>query len=372
MHLPSSPGNAPFGSRSQMLPVYEGSIRVGPLIGVPPLLLEFGLDPLAVLEAVGLGATLLDDPENMISYSAMGRLLKACAERTHCPHFGLLVGQRTGLDCLGLIGRLPLYVPDVGTALRGMILHLHLHDRGAVPVLSVERNAALLSYLVYQPGVAGTFQIYDAAIAIIYNILRTLCGPGWLPDEVLFAHRQPEDLGPYRNFFQAPLRFDQEQTALVFAPHWLHAASRGADPRQRQQFGEQIAQVEQLGQRDVVGKLRCALATLTMTRSASLEQAAELFSMHPRTLNRRLADKGCTFRGLAEELRYDLARQFLENSSLPISQIAAVLGYAETSAFTRAFRRWSGFSPTVWQEQMQTRSPLPKEYGTDAPPRPKS
>ncbi|EKO41212.1 MAG: DNA-binding domain-containing protein, AraC-type [Solidesulfovibrio magneticus str. Maddingley MBC34] len=359
MHLPSSPGDAPFGSRSQMQPVYEGSIRVGPLIGVPPLLLEFGLDPLAVLTAVGLEVTLLADPENMISYSAMGRLLKVCAEQTRCPHFGLLVGQRAGLDCLGLIGRLPRYVLDVGTALRGMILHLHLHDRGAVPALSVERSAAVLSYVVYQPGVAGTFQIYDAAIAIIYNIMRTLCGPGWLPKEVLFAHRQPQDPAPYRSFFQAPLRFDQEQTALVFAPHWLHATLRGADPLQRQQFGEQIKQLVQQGQRDVVGKLRCALAALTMTRSATLEQAAELFSMHPRTLNRRLAEKGCTFRGLAEEVRYDLARQFLENTGMPISQIAAVLGYAETSAFTRAFRRWSGFSPTVWQEQMKTMSPLP-------------
>lgn len=368
MRLPPPPENAPFDGRSQVQPVYEGSVRVGPLIGVPPLLLEFGLDPLKMLKTVGLGTTLLDDPENMISYSAMGRLVRACAERTRCPHFGLLIGQRAGLDCLGLIGQLSLYVPDVGTALRGMILHLHLHDRGAVPALSVERNAAVLSYLVYQPGVEGTFQIYDAAIAIIYNILRKLCGPGWLPNEVLFAHRQPEDLGPYRKFFQAPLHFDQEQTALVFAPHWLQAASIGADTQQQQQFGEQIAQLEQQAQRDVVGRLRCALATLIMTQSASLEQAAELFSMHPRTLNRRLAERGCTFRGLAEGVRYDLARQFLENTSMPISQIAAVLGYAETSAFTRAFRRWSGFSPTAWQEQMETKSSLPEKYGPDAPP----
>ena len=179
---------------------------------------------------------------------------------------------------------------------------------------------------------------------------------------------KPEDLTPYRSFFQAPLRFNQEQTALVFAPHWLQAASRGAEPGHRQQLGEQVVQLEQQGQRDVVGKLRCALAMLTMTRSASLEQAAELFSMHPRTLNRRLADKGYTFRGLAEEVRYDLARQFLENTGLSISRIAAVLGYAEASAFTRAFRRWSGFSPTVWQEQRAAKSPLPEKYGPDAPP----
>ena len=103
-----------------------------------------------------------------------------------------------------------------------------------------------------------------------------------------------------------------------------------------------------------------------MTRNATLEQAAELFSMHPRTLNRRLADKGCTFRGLAEEVRYDLARQFLENTGMPISQIAAALGYAETSAFTRAFRRWSGFSPTVWQEQIGKKPPLPENNETVA------
>ena len=80
MRLPCSPENTPFGNRSQMQPVYEGSIRVGPLVGVAPLLLEFGLDPLNMLKAVGLGPALLADPENMSSYSAMGRLLKACSE----------------------------------------------------------------------------------------------------------------------------------------------------------------------------------------------------------------------------------------------------------------------------------------------------
>ncbi len=356
-----------YGGRTQTHPVVEGSLRVAPLVGMPGLLLEFGIDPAAMLQSVGLDPALLTDLENTISYDALGQLLMACAKRTGCPHFGLLVGQRAGVDCLGLIGQWSPHVADVGTSLHGLIRHLHLHDRGAASLLSVEKNVAILSYMIYGRGIKGTYHIYDAAVAIIFNIMRALCGPRWVPTEVLFAHRQPEELGPYRCFFQAPLCFDREQTALVFPSRWLQSKSADPDPLQRQRLEAQIANVEHRGPRDLVGQLRCALATLTLTQRACLEQAAELFSMHPRTLNRRLAEKGTTFHALAESVRYELACQFLDNTSMPIGQIAASLGYAETSAFTRAFRRWSGLSPLAWQGRLKPKSPQAQRSGPVGP-----
>ena len=111
--------------------------------------------------------------------------------------------------------------PDVGSALRNLVFHLHLHDRGAVPNLSVEQGIAVLGYAIYQPGVEGSDQIYDGAIAITCNIMRALCGAAWVPDEVLFSHRRPSDIKSFRCFFQSRLRFDMEQTALVFPATWL-------------------------------------------------------------------------------------------------------------------------------------------------------
>ena len=89
---------------AQVASVTDGAIRVGPLLGIPPLLSELGLDPGAVILEAGVDPSLFDDPENFIGFAAMGRLLAHCATRTGCPHFGLLAGQRMGLDCVGARG----------------------------------------------------------------------------------------------------------------------------------------------------------------------------------------------------------------------------------------------------------------------------
>lgn len=338
----------------QQHPVVEGCVRLGPLVGVPQLLQEFGCDPATVLQSVGLDVALFDDCENVISFITLGRLLTSCIRLTRCAHFGLLVGQRTGPECMGLVGQLLGCSPDVGTALRSLILHLHIHDRGAIPVLSVGPDTAAFGYLIYQPGVEAADQIYDGVLGIICNTLRALCGPGFSLIEALFARRPPVDVEPYHRFFQAPLRFDQEQSAAVFASKWLEHKLPEADQQQAKLVADQIAALDQQQQSNLIGRLRRALPPLIMTQGASLKRAAELFSLHPRTLNRRLAEAGCTFQGLVEEARSMLACQLLINTSIPISQIAAALGYAETSAFTRAFRRWSDLSPTAWRGRIKT------------------
>lgn len=334
------------------LPVLEGSLRVGPLVGVPALLEELGVDLAAVIGPLGLVETLFSDAENMIAFPILGRLLQACVARTGCHHFGLLLGQRMGPECLGLIGQLLPHAPDVGTALRSLVLNLHLHDRGAAPLLSLEGEWAVLSYLIYRQG-EGIDQVNDASMAICLNIMRSLCGPSWLPSEVWFAHRQPEDIAPFRRCFQAPLRFNRAQTALVFPVKWLNQALPGADPAQRQEIEQRIVALDNLSQTDLVGRLRCTLRTLLTTSRGSQEEVAELFSLHPRTLNRRLAEQGTSFKALVAEVRYDIACQLLANTALSVGQIAAILGYGEISALTRAFRRWSGISPQAWRSRIR-------------------
>ena len=340
------------------LPVLEGSLRVGPLVGVPALLEALGVDLVGVIGPLGLVETLFCDAENMIAFPILGQLLQACATRTGCPHFGLLLGQGAGPECLGLIGQLLPHAPDVGTALRSLVLNLHLHDRGAAPLLSLEGEMAMLSYLIYRQG-EGTDQINDGAMAICLNIMRSLCGPAWLPSEVLFAHRQPEDIAPFRRCFQAPLRFDREQTALVFPAQWLNQALPGANPARRQEIEQRIVALANLSQTDLVGRLRCTLRTLLTTSRGSQEEVAELFSLHPRTLNRRLAEQGTSFKALVAEVRYDIACQLLANTALSVGQIAAILGYGEISALTRAFRRWSGMSPQAWRSRIRNQESLP-------------
>jgi AraC-like DNA-binding protein len=88
------------------------------------------------------------------------------------------------------------------------------------------------------------------------------------------------------------------------------------------------------------------LRILLLSGRSSAQEVAALLYLHRRTLNRRLHDQGTNFQHILDEIRFEAACQLLDNTQLSLTDIAASLGYSESSAFTRAFRRWSGAVPS--------------------------
>jgi AraC-like DNA-binding protein len=94
---------------------------------------------------------------------------------------------------------------------------------------------------------------------------------------------------------------------------------------------------------------RLLFCTRLTSNHCSTEDIAELLAMHRRTLSCRLKGSGMGYRATTNEIRFEIARQLLQDTQVSLAQIAAALGYSEASAFTRAFRRWSGQTPTAWR-----------------------
>jgi AraC-like DNA-binding protein len=122
--------------------------------------------------------------------------------------------------------------------------------------------------------------------------------------------------------------------------------------------------------------LRGVLRTELLKETCSAAAIARLFSLHRRTLNRRLNAEGFGFRQVANEVRFEIACELLANTAMALSQIAAVLNYSELSAFTRAFRRWSGLTPSTWRvghpgvQKRRPRKPHRSRPGPDLPSQP--
>lgn len=334
----------------------EAMLRVGATMGVPEVLLSLGLSPHEVLSERGLDVRLFDDPDNMISYTARGRLMAHCAARTNCNYFGLLVGQRDGLSSLGLVGLLMKYSPDVGAALNNLVRYFHLHVHGAAANIEVVDGVAILGYQVIQSGIPGNVQVGDGAVAAMANMVRELCGSGWKPTEVWFMHRKPDDLEPFRQFFRVPLRFDAEQYAIVFRASWLTRPLPEVDLGVRRLLQKQIDSLAGRHRDNFPEQVRTVLRAALLSGHSSADRVAALFSMHRRTFNRRLDSYGVGYRELVDECRFEIARQMLKDSDLDINQIALMLHYAEARSFIRAFRRWSGETPARWRA---TRKPGP-------------
>jgi AraC-like DNA-binding protein len=332
-------------------PILAGLIRLGVAREIASVLRDQGIDPDAIISEAGLDPRLFDDGNNAVPIAAIGRLFSLCVARTSCSTLGLRVGQKASISALGLLGGLMQQSQTVGDALRSLVLHFHLHNRGAAPLLTVNGDVAVLSYGIYEPGIESADQIADAAIATALNLMRALCGPDWVPTEVLLPRDPPADPTPYRRLFGAPVRFDEEMAALVFPARWLDHRIAGADVVFHGVFAERIAELEAIPEVDFRDDLRRLLRSRLLTHDCSAERVADLFSMHRRTLNRRLSAEGTGFRAVVDEMRFEIARQMLAGTVMPFAQIAAALAFSEASAFTRAFRRWSGQTPTAWRAE---------------------
>lgn len=334
----------------------SATTRIGVNAGIPGVLASLGVTPGEVLRELGLEPGLFDNPDNRISYVARGHLLAHCAQRTACPHFGLLVGQRANLRSFGLIGLLARSAPDAGAALRSLVRHFHVQARGAVLALQVEGGLAVLSYESYQPQAPATDQVGDGALAIAFNILHELCGPDWMPIELTFAHRKPLDVAPFQRYFNAPLRFDAEQYAVIFSAAWLGRSLPAVDPDLLRLLQEQVEKLDRQEKVDFAEQLRSVLRHALVAGHTGADQIAALFSVDRRTLNRRLNALGTGFRQIRDEVSFEISRQLLLESTMDIVQVAELLGFSTASAFTRAFRQWSGHTPSAWREQARTTS----------------
>jgi AraC-like DNA-binding protein len=330
--------------------------RVGPACLIPDLLRQFGVDPADVLAEVGLPPDAIDSPEARLSYAVFTRLLAAAAERAGCEHFGLLIGRRTGLDFLGPVGELTRHSPTVGDGLRNYVVHHHLYSRAGIVFLLTEGDVTALGLSVDHPDTDGVAQHQDGALAIMLNVMRELTSPDWLPDEFLLAHRAPEDRKPYRQAFPRRLRFDAEFTGVRFASSVLQRPVPTAD---RNRYAVAEAQLAAIGRRSLVNDLRRALRVELMHGEASGDRVAQTLAMHRRTLNRRLKAAGTTFQALLDEVRCDAARHYLLLTRMPLVDIAAALGYSDASAFSRAFRRWTGTVPARFRQRGAGLSAVP-------------
>ena len=314
-----------------------------PLLCIPGLLRSFGVSVEAVARQTGISPAILHDPNNRVSFVDIGRLLMECSSATGRPHFGLLAGQQSGVAAVGVAGVLARHSVSVRHALRVIMTHLHLHDRGAVLTLRKRSHREVeLAYAIHHPDTPGARHIADGALAIEMQFLQAFCGPRWTPVEVTFAFDRPRDTSAYRKVFGAPVRFNAARFAIAFRTSWLDRPIAGADPRERTRLAKLVTELEGSRLTSMTERTREALGHVLIAAPPSVDRIARVLGLSRRTLNRRLAQEGSSVKALLEDARGALARQLLEETRMPVSEIAVALNYTTPSAFSRAFRKWAG------------------------------
>ena len=162
---------------------------------------------------------------------------------------------------------------------------------------------------------------------------------------------KPDPADAYERFFGCPVQFGAEENAFVLsakdADRPLPSANRQLAAVFDRMLTEELARLDKS---DVVSRLPCGGARAACPRAkATAEDTAKRLHMSPRTLQRKLAEANTTYLQLVDDTRKDLALRYIEDPRRSVTDITFSLGFSQPSAFTRAFRRWTGLSPSDYR-----------------------
>ena len=295
-----------------------------------------------------LGAARVEATDG-IAFSDLCRLYEDAARLTGDDAFGLHVGERTSPRMYGLLGYVAANSATFGEALANLTRFQQLWTDAVALELRSSRRTLTLSYR-HRGDIpaAQRRHEHEHMLSAVLSFAREAVAQPVRPLEVRFEHEAPPDISEHRRFFDAPLLFGAPATELVLPADLLDAPLTRADLTLGTLIrGQALAAMAARRQgATLIERLRTELrGRLERGEPVSLGACAAALGAGPRTLQRRLADQGLTYRGVVEEMRTALAETLLADPTLGLAEIAFRLGYSQPSAFHRAFRQAAGTTP---------------------------
>lgn len=334
----------------------RGHVRVAPIHALGELIRLLGGDSDAVFRSAKIDERDLADPDYALPIAFQGELLARGAQATRCEHFGLLLGDRSGISQLGAVGEVMLNRASVGEALEVFSTFWLRHTTATVILTGRSGDQATLGFAAIDGNMPGMPQLQDGAMAMARNIMRGMLGADWCPTGVKLMRRESRDPELYANFFGAPCRFNATLSELTFSAATLDVRLQNPDARGGP--GASLAQdpIDDHDWSSHVGRLSYRML---LQGECSQKQVAAAMGVSDRTLVRKLARCGVTYQELFDGVRYSASRSLIRETNLTFAEIASALGYKEASSFTRAFQRWSGMSPAAWRKSKTNWASLP-------------
>lgn len=267
------------------------------------------------------------------------------------PGFAVRIGQQMKIEDYGVLGLSWRTCSRAGEIYERSERYFRLLSNTYVfeVVPAAEETHILLHRAPYRRGVALSNEATFSASVVV---LRAMTETNISPLRVAFQHGGPTDRSDFLTAFRCPIHFSQSQNVLTYRTEDLQRPTAKAD------FGINRFLVQQVAAATAnlkVGESGLLAEVDTLIRGAlpggipALASIGQRVGMSNRTLTRRLKEEGLTFRSLVQRSQEDLARQLLRETSQSVAEIAYQTGFSEQSAFSRAFKRWTGKAPLEYR-----------------------
>jgi len=316
----------------------------------------YGIAPEELLAQAGIDAQFAGNPTALVPLIDVMRLFAVVLARTGDNTLGLQLGAHVQVRSYPVLGYVIMGSANIGEAIERLLRFERIV--GELGRASLEDNNGVM-LLRWDCPIPDPYARYlrDAAVAGWIGLSRALVDVVTSPQEVRFEHAAPPaaERAQYEAFFGCPVQFGCARTGIVFPREWLALPLRSADPALGNIMEEHAARLlaDFSSGINLVNEVRSAVYRRLASGEPDIETIAEDLGMASRALQARLRKSEITFSELVDDVRRSAAAVLLEDERLTLVNAAFLLGFAEQSSFTRAFRRWYGMAPGEYRKRGQ-------------------
>ena len=309
-----------------------------------------GHDSTSAFQRAGLDPAKLSNPDARYPIEGMRRLWQLAVEVTRDPYFGFEAARYWHPTTLNALGYSWMASDSLHDALLRMSRYGRLVSSVARMTLEESENEIGFSIETPMPAPMVVDEAVDAALATLVRMCRVSYGEKFDPLRVV-THRPPlEEPARYYDFFRAPVEFSAPRNVLYFGKDILERHLPTANPRLARVSDQVVTEyLARFDKGSTAIRVRAKLIDLLSAAQFSQQDVADSVHMSLRTLQRKLAEENTSYKEILEETRRELANQYLRQGYLSVSEVTYLLGFSEPSNFARAFKRWTGRTPSEFR-----------------------
>jgi AraC-like DNA-binding protein len=317
-----------------------------------------GLDAVGIAQRAGVDLVAIPAPGERIEIDKIDAILRVAIPLIGNPAFGLRAARCWHPSELGVLGYAWLSSSTLRTGLERAARYSRLvGERGATEIEDTRQGLKVrFGANRGNPAIVPVAAVVvDIAMAILLDLCRMNTGAALRPVAATLRRRKPEPADAYERFFGCPVQFGVEENTFVLSAKDADRPLPSANRQLAAVFDKLLTEeLGKLDKSDVVSRCRAAVLEHLSSGEGTEEDTAKQLHMSPRTLQRKLAEANTTYLQLVDDTRKDLALRHLEDPRRSVTDITFSLGFSQPSAFTRAFKRWTGRSPSDYR----TKSPI--------------
>ena len=314
-------------------------------------LVKKGYSKQTLEDETGLKFDELDQPDFRISLSAFHMLWDIAEHFTKDRAIGLHIGAKSNPDEMGVVGHIFFNNATLGQALQQFERLYKLVNAGMHVEFEVDDDFAYLKYICENPEDYSRPNM-DRTLAVSVTRARSFIQSQPKMEYVGFAHPEPEYAEEYHSLFQCPVKFDQPYCSIVFKKQFLDFELPKRNPYLHKVLTRHVETLlNKIRPKKTISDQVKKIISRQLSKDAiDAEKIASKLHMSRHTLYRKLKSEGHSFQELVEAVRKEKAIRYIKEKRYSLSEIAFLLGFSELSAFSRAFKRWTGSSPAKYEK----------------------